>query len=90
MAALSTILDKPAQSTANPNQELSAESRQLAIEVVQRIRELLQQDDALASDLWATHSDLLRAVYTNAARIEAAISGFEFEEALSMLSAPID
>jgi signal transduction histidine kinase/CheY-like chemotaxis protein len=90
MAPLSSILDRPQDATDIPTQELSTESRQLANEVVERIRELLKQDDALAADIWAVHAGLLRAVFTNAASIEEAISGFEFEDALLMLSAPID
>jgi hypothetical protein len=35
--------------------------------------------------LWETHAPLLRVLVPNAAQIEAAIAGFDYEEALQLL-----
>jgi HPt (histidine-containing phosphotransfer) domain-containing protein len=69
-----------------PKGALSASER-LALEtVVQQIRDLLAQDDAQAAELWDMHASGLRRYCPQAARIEAAIADFEFEQALELLS----
>ena len=66
---------------------VSTQDQQHAQEVVQRVREMLQADDALAQDLWQSHAAVLRRVYAHAAAVEAAIGNFDYDEALRLLSA---
>jgi hypothetical protein len=46
---------------------------------------LLRQDDPAALDLWEANADVLRAMVPDAAKIETALSGFDFERALQGL-----
>jgi two-component system sensor histidine kinase/response regulator len=64
---------------------LTVEDRAIAQQVVEQIRQMLQEDDAAALDLWESHVRVLRSLYPDAAKIEAAIAGFDFEEALHLL-----
>jgi len=68
-----------------PLQSLSEAERTKALQMLQHIRHLLQHDDAQAAELWETHAPLLRSLCPEAARIDAAIAAFEFEEALALL-----
>jgi two-component system sensor histidine kinase/response regulator len=65
--------------------ELSDGEREGALLVIEQIRQLLQDDDAAALELWERHAAVLRTLYPQAAQIEAAIAGFAFEEALQLL-----
>jgi HPt (histidine-containing phosphotransfer) domain-containing protein len=76
------LLDPVAAPVLHP---VSEAERALGLETLQRIRQLLQQDDAQAAELWEAHAPLLRSLCPEAARIEAAIAGFAFDEALDLL-----
>jgi two-component system sensor histidine kinase/response regulator len=67
---------------------LSEANRAAGGQTLQQIRELLQQDDAQAGELWEAQAPMLRALCPEAARIEAAIASFAFDEALALLPAP--
>jgi HPt (histidine-containing phosphotransfer) domain-containing protein len=66
--------------------ELTEQERADARLVVDEIKQLLQTDDASALDVWESHAMALRALYPQAEKIEAAIAGFDFEEALQLLA----
>jgi signal transduction histidine kinase/DNA-binding response OmpR family regulator/HPt (histidine-containing phosphotransfer) domain-containing protein len=53
--------------------------------VLQRLQQMLEQDDSEAQSLWEDHATGLRAVLQQAAALEEAINGFDFEEALRLL-----
>jgi len=53
--------------------------------VFQQLKALLEQDDSEAQSLWDGHASSLRAVLKQAAELEQAIHGFDFEEALRLL-----
>jgi two-component system sensor histidine kinase/response regulator len=53
--------------------------------VVQALRQMLEQDDSEAAVLWQSHAPDLRAALNQAAALEQAIAGFDFEEALRLL-----
>jgi two-component system sensor histidine kinase/response regulator len=64
---------------------LSQDERNAARQVVESIKDLLRQDNAQAAELWETHAPVLKALYTDAPRIESAIHAFEFDVALALL-----
>jgi CheY-like chemotaxis protein len=66
---------------------LSDVDKQLAWDALNAIQALLANDDSEAAALWETHAPQLRALVPNAAAIEAAIAGFDYEEALQLLRA---
>jgi PAS domain S-box-containing protein len=68
---------------------LSPEERTAGLEVLERIRVCLANDDANAIELWETHAVVLRALLAQTPGVEEAISGFDFEMALERL-APFD
>jgi hypothetical protein len=55
--------------------------------LIAQLRRLLGDDDAGAMDLWESHATALRARFANAAQIEAAITGYDFENALTLMEA---
>ena len=65
---------------------LSAEDRANALEVLQRIKACLANDDASAVELWEAHATYLRALLADVPGVEEAISGFDFEAALERLA----
>ena len=67
---------------------LSAAQRSSAEQLLTSIQTLLAEDDAEAAALWESHAALLRAVVPQAAQVEAAIAGFDYEAALKILLAP--
>ena len=71
---------------AAPAQALTAEEKDRARQLSARIQHCLQQDDATATELWDSHALLLRAFYPQASAIETAISTFEFDTALELLT----
>jgi two-component system sensor histidine kinase/response regulator len=68
---------------------LTEADRRSAAEVLETIRLLLSDDDSEAATLWETHAFQLRALVPNASQIEAAIAGFDYEKALSLLMADV-
>jgi HPt (histidine-containing phosphotransfer) domain-containing protein len=64
---------------------VSDTDRAATAHMLQTIRDLLQQDDAQAAELWEANAPLLRALCPDAGRIEAAIAGFAFDEALALM-----
>jgi polar amino acid transport system substrate-binding protein len=64
---------------------LSASERKAGCLVLERIRELLHQSNAGVLDLWQEHASTLQALLENAAEIEDAINGFEFDIALQLI-----
>jgi HPt (histidine-containing phosphotransfer) domain-containing protein len=66
--------------------DLSQADKDAAFQVVGQIRALLAQDDAHAGELWESNARVLRALYAKATQIEAAINGFDYEEALELLT----
>jgi two-component system sensor histidine kinase/response regulator len=53
--------------------------------VLERLLSLLEQDDPEALTLWELHAAALHAALRDAATLEQAIHGFDFEEALRLL-----
>ncbi|NVO05670.1 MAG: response regulator, partial [Rhodoferax sp.] len=70
-----------------PAQRLTQEELQAARATLAQITALLQQDDAQAAELWEAHAGVLRVLCPEATRIQAAIEGFAFDEALALLEA---
>jgi two-component system sensor histidine kinase/response regulator len=66
---------------------LTDADRDSAAVVLESIKKLLAEDDSEAAALWEAHAFQLRALVPNAALIEAAIAGFDYEEALQLLQA---
>ena len=66
---------------------LSDADRGAARAVVDEIKSMLRQDDAQAAELWQAHATVLKALYPQADKIDAAIGAYAFEEALSLLEA---
>jgi two-component system sensor histidine kinase/response regulator len=64
---------------------LTDADRGSAAAVLESIKKLLAEDDSEAAALWEAHAFQLRALVPNAAHIEAAIAGFDYEEALQLL-----
>jgi signal transduction histidine kinase/DNA-binding response OmpR family regulator/HPt (histidine-containing phosphotransfer) domain-containing protein len=64
---------------------LSSADRDAARHVVEDIKNMLRQDDAQAAELWEAHATVLKALYPQADKIDAAINAFAFEEALNLL-----
>ena len=60
--------------------------RENARSLVAQIKLLLQDDDASALELWESHASVLHALFPEAKKIEAAISDFNFDEALRLLA----
>jgi two-component system sensor histidine kinase/response regulator len=54
--------------------------------VVHLLHQLLEQDDAEAQALWDSHARALHSLLPHAQELERAIQGFDFEEALRLLS----
>jgi signal transduction histidine kinase/DNA-binding response OmpR family regulator/HPt (histidine-containing phosphotransfer) domain-containing protein len=82
LRAIAGLVVKPPPAST---QALTAAQRNAALGVAQDIKRLLQQDDPQAADVWQTHALALRALYPAAPQIEAAISSFDFEEALRQM-----
>ena len=57
--------------------------------VLQTLRKLLEQDDSEAQTLWETHTRELHSALPQAAELEAAIQGFNFEEALLLIPSEV-
>jgi two-component system sensor histidine kinase/response regulator len=53
--------------------------------VIQKLQQMLEQDDSEAQSLWEDHASGLRAVLRQPDALEEAINGFDFEEALRLL-----
>jgi PAS domain S-box-containing protein len=53
--------------------------------VLRQLKQLLEQDDSEALSLWEAHAPALHAVLKQAAELEQAINGFDFEVALRIL-----
>jgi CheY-like chemotaxis protein len=64
---------------------LTDADRQIAGDALMAIKLMLASDDSEAAALWETHAPILRAIVPNAAQIEAAIAGFDFDDALQLL-----
>jgi signal transduction histidine kinase/DNA-binding response OmpR family regulator/HPt (histidine-containing phosphotransfer) domain-containing protein len=70
---------------APPRAALSPSEQVQLQQVVQTLRQMLQQDDSEAAALWQSHAPDLHAALGQAAALEQAINGFDFEEALRLL-----
>jgi two-component system sensor histidine kinase/response regulator len=55
--------------------------------LIHALRMLLADNDASAVDLWESQATALHARFANAAQIEAAVSSYDFENALALLEA---
>jgi two-component system sensor histidine kinase/response regulator len=64
---------------------LTDADKRMAGDALVSITLMLANDDSEAAALWETHAPLLRVLVPNAAQIEAAIAGFDYEEALQLL-----
>jgi hypothetical protein len=64
---------------------LTDADKRMAGDALVSITLMLANDDSEAAGLWETHAPLLRVLVPNAAQIEAAIAGFDYEEALQLL-----
>jgi HPt (histidine-containing phosphotransfer) domain-containing protein len=73
------------QEPAPENRELSAEQRLSGTQVLQQIRQMLDDGDAEAKELWVAHAQVLHVLCANATQVEAAIDDFDFEAALQLL-----
>ena len=80
-AAPGLLADAPVAEPAS----LSEAERLEGAAVIQHIRQMLAEDNPEARELWDAHAHALRTLCANAAQVEAAIEGFEFEEALRLL-----
>lgn len=81
----------PNEAGAAPMQapQWSAAQRQAGIQTLHALRQLLRADDASAQELWNQHRAVLRSLVQRPAELDAAIEGFDFEQALALLeSAP--
>jgi hypothetical protein len=65
--------------------ELTSRERDALVAVIAELQRLLEQDDSEAQGLWDSHAAGLHALLKQAQQVEAAISGFDFEEALRLL-----
>jgi two-component system, sensor histidine kinase and response regulator len=63
----------------------SAAQDQAAAQTLQAIQQLLRADDAAAQELWHSHRSVLHRLVHRATEVEAAIEGFDFEQALALL-----
>jgi HPt (histidine-containing phosphotransfer) domain-containing protein len=52
---------------------------------LQTVAELMAEDDSRAADLWEAHAAALKTLVHNPEALDAAIRGFDFETALSLL-----
>jgi hypothetical protein len=66
---------------------LADADKQIAVDALEAIKRMLANDDSEAAALWETHASVLRVLVPNAAQIEAAIAGFDYEEAMQLLQA---
>jgi CheY-like chemotaxis protein len=66
--------------------ELSLAQHEELQGVIQRLQELLEQDDSEAQTLWEAHAEGLHAMLGQADLLELAIGGYDFEEALRLLT----
>jgi hypothetical protein len=66
--------------------ELSLAQHEELQGVIQRLQELLEQDDSEAQTLWEAHAAGLHAMLGQADLLELAIGGYDFEEALRLLT----
>ncbi|NVO06793.1 MAG: response regulator, partial [Rhodoferax sp.] len=76
------LVNEPAPTLAA---ELTAEQHAHIQSIIQKLVSMLQQDDSEAQALWEDHASGLHAVLQQAAEVEEAINGFDFEEALRLL-----
>jgi CheY-like chemotaxis protein len=90
VSKLKAIPDMVAAAPGNGSHDLSAQDQRDASEVIAQITVLLQQDDPSALDLWEANAAALRAMVADAAGIEAALNGFDFEQALHLLGVAAD
>ena len=67
--------------------ELSPTERQDAKSIAGQLKVLLANDDASVTDLWESHARVLRVLFRNAAQIEEAVNGYDFEAALALMEA---
>jgi len=61
------------------------EQTQAALLALDKIKTLLQADDAGAVEVWEAHAATLRTLLVRAVAVEEAINGFDFEAALGLL-----
>jgi CheY-like chemotaxis protein len=66
--------------------ELSPAQREALQHVIQQLQQLLEQDDSEAQTLWEAHAAGLHVVLGQADLLEQAIGGYDFEEALKLLT----
>ena len=66
--------------------ELTPTQRSEVQAAMQSLRQLLEQDDSEAQTLWEHHARELHSVLPMAQELERAIQGFNFEEALKLIS----
>ena len=85
LAPLVSALQTALPDAAPDQQAFTPEQLQSARAVLAQIAELLRQDDPQAAELWEAHASALRTLCPQAARIEAAIGAFSFDEALALL-----
>jgi hypothetical protein len=57
--------------------------------VLERLVNLLQEDDSEAQSHWEVHASALHLLLPQAGAVEQAINGFDFEEALRLLRQPV-
>jgi two-component system sensor histidine kinase/response regulator len=77
------MADSAAPTLDHPVTEQDREQVRL---LVAQLKQLLQDDDPNALDLWESHAPLLRALHPEAKGIEAAIGGFDFDAAMKLLA----
>jgi signal transduction histidine kinase/CheY-like chemotaxis protein len=85
VTALRDVLGVAAQ-PARDNVTLSPAQHAELQQVIQNLRQLLEQDDSEALTLWETHAAGLHAMLQEANLLEDAIGCFDFEEALRLLN----
>ncbi|NVO06113.1 MAG: response regulator, partial [Rhodoferax sp.] len=73
------------EATASARRTLSAAERAQATELLARLVTLLRQDDPSALELWEANAVVLRAMVPDAEKMETALGGFDFEQALQAL-----
>ena len=89
LAALRQALPNDAGAAPTQAPQWSAAQRQAGIQTLHTLRQLLRADDASAQELWNQHRAVLRGLVQRPAELDAAIEGFDFEQALALLeSAP--
>ena len=73
------------QAAASDSQVLSDDDKKVVKQRLQQIRELLSSDDPGAAEVWEENRSLLNSAYEDAEKIEAAIAGFNFDEAIGLI-----